>query len=197
MASYVNVPGLSGLKDAAKAFKENVSPLDVLLGVGVGLVAGAVAKKFVALKTSVSVGADGVAKPASFNAASGAGKFVSEYSDSLGAALAGLALFAVQKGNKRAAGHLVGCGAAAVVPLVVNQVPGLLKHVPGLNGYVINPYGMIADDGAYGMIANDNAYGMIANDGAYGSSYVSLPGSMGELRSLSHQIGEEADEYMV
>lgn len=193
MGSFVNVPGLSGLKDAADAFKRSVSPLDVLLGVAVGMVAGAVAKQVVDLKLSVP-GADGSAPK--LNTSQGIGKFVSQYSQSLGAAGAGLALFAAQKGNGRAAGHLVGAVGAAAIPLIVSKVTPEVLKLAKLNGYVLNPYGMIANDGAYGMIANDGAYGMIANDGAYGTSYVQLPG-MSELRAVSQQIGEESDEYMV
>ena len=126
------------------------------------------------------------------------GRNVSKYASNIGSAGAGLVLFAAQKGNKRGAGHLVGAVAAAVVPAVAAKVSEVvLQNVPGLHGYVMNPYGMIANDGAYGMIANDGAYGMIANDGAYGTSYVQLPGAMSELRAISHQIGEEADEFMV
>lgn len=208
MPAYVNVPGLSGLKDAANAFKENVNPFDVLLGVGVGLVAGAVFKQVVDTKLTVAA-AGGTA---TLDASQGLGKFVSTYSASLGSAGAGLALFAAQKGNKRAAGHLVGAVGAAVVPMVAAAVSAkLIEAIPSLHGYYVqNPYGMIANDGAYGMIADDPAYGrfgMIANDPAYGliqqgghlgTAYVQLPGqAMSELRAVSHQIGEEADEYMV
>lgn len=208
MPSYVSVPGLSGLKDAANAFKENVSPLDVLLGVGVGLVAGAVFKQVVDTKLTVAVAG---ATP-TLDATQGLGKLVSQYSASLGSAGVGLALFAAQKGNKRAAGHLVGAVGAAVVPMVAAEVSSrLIAAIPSLHGYYVqNPYGMIANDPAYGlmqqggrlgMIANDPAYGrfgMIANDPAYGTAYVELPGqAMSELRQISHQIGEEADEYMV
>ena len=211
MPSYVNVPGLSGLKDAAQAFKENVSPVDVLLGVGVGLVAGAVFKRVTDLKlTAAQADAAGnIVKAPLLDGSKGFGKFVSDYAASLGSAGAGLALFAAQKGNKRGAGHLVGAVGAAIVPMVAAKVSEVvIKNVPGLGGYVLNPYGMIANDTSYGMIANDASYGnygMIANDGAYGR-YVKLPEqaraelpgqAMSELRQISHQIGEESDEYMV
>lgn len=210
MPAYVNVPGLSGLKDAAAAFKENVSPLDVLLGVGVGLVAGAVFKRVVDLKLATAP----AGQTPTLDVTKGFGKFVSDYGASIGSAGAGLALFAAQKGNKRAAGHLVGAVGAAVVPMIAAKASELvLANVPGLQGYYVqNPYGgysMIANDTAYGMIANDSAYGkfgMIANDPAYGlirngghlgTAYVQLPGAMSELKAISQQIGEEADEYMV
>lgn len=198
MPSYVNVPGLSGLKDAVKSLKENVSPMDVALGAVLGLVGGAVFKQVVDTKLAKRADAAGVVT-GSLDTTQGFGKYVSQYGANLGAAGTGLALYAAQKGSKRGAGHLAGGVIAAVVPFVAAKATSfVLNNVPGLHGYVLNPYGMIANDPAYGMIANDGAYGMIANDPAYGTAYVQLPGAaMSELRQISHQIGEEADEYMV
>lgn len=198
MTAFVNVPGLSGLKDAAHAFKESVNPFDVLVGVGVGLVAGAVGKQLFDAKIAKTVNAAG-AVSGFVDASQGVGRYASQYAAQLAGALAGLGLFAAQKGNKRGAGHLVGAVGGAVLPLVANEVTKrVLPMLPGgLHGYVMNPYGMIANDPSYGMIANDPSYGMIANDPAYGTAYVNLPGSMGELRALSHAIGEDADEYTV
>lgn len=191
MPNYVNVPGLSGLKDMASAFKQSVDPLDVLLGVGVGMVAGAVAKRVVDTKLTAS--AEG--KAPMLDPSKGVGKFVKEWSSQLGSLLVGGALYAAQGGNKRAAGHLVGAVAAAVVPTVATKVSDLvLSNVPGLKGYgayVMSPYG---------VIYNDNSFGTIVNDGTYGN-YVLAPelGRMNELREVSHQIGEVdgGDEYVV
>lgn len=189
MPSYVNVPGLAGLKDAANAFKENVSPLDVALGALLGVVGGAVFKQVLQSK---------VIATGKLDVSQGLGKFVSTYAANLGSAGTGLALFAAQKGNKRGAGHLVGAVGIAVVPALAEKATATLLPMLPFGGYVQNPFGMIANDSAYGMIANDSAYGMIANDPAYGTAYVQLPGAaMSELRQISHQIGEEADEYMV
>lgn len=213
---FGNVPGYAGLKDAVRSFKSPVEPLDVLLGVGVGLVSGAVFKQFVDLKlTSVSVDSAGaVTKAPTLDPTKGIGKFVSQYAKSIGSAGAGLLLFAVQKGSRRGAGHLVGAVGAAVVPEVAAMISRkLIEAVPGLHGYVMDPYGrfgLIANDNAFGthyvnagpamgMIANDGAFGLIANDSAFGTHYVNAGPAMGmaELRAVSQQIGENADEYMV
>lgn len=190
MPNYVNVPGLSGLKDMASAFKQSVDPLDVLLGVGVGMVAGAVAKQVVDAKLTVA--AEG--KAPMLDPSKGIGKFVSQWSAELGSLLAGGVAYAVQKGNKRGAGHLVGAVGAAVVPTLARKVSGfVLTNVPGLKGYgnyVMSPYGVIYNDGSYGVIANDATYG----------NYVMSPElGMAELRTVSHQIGETegGDEYTV
>lgn len=181
MSSYVSVPGLSGLKDAMNAFKQSIDPIDVLVGVGVGLVAGAVGDALITKKLIVP---DEKTGKVMVDPAGGFGKFLQGYGNALSSVLVGGALFMVQGGNKRGAGHLVGATGAAVMPLVISKVAAPLAGslFKGYEGYVMAPYGIIADDRRYGVIVNDPTYG----------NY-----QMAALTSVSQAMGEEADEYTV
>lgn len=173
MSAFVKVPGLSGLKDISKSFSGKVEPLDVLVGVGLGmvssqLIAGYAAKK--ARDDAKSVWAK-----------------LGTYAGPLGAVAVGAALFAAQGGKGRAAGHFVGAVGGGVVPVVAAKVGEKAAEALKLNGYVMAPMGMILPDAAYGMILPDAAYG--ASDEA------SREYQLADLQAYSMANGETED-YM-
>lgn len=179
MANYVS---LNGLKDAANAFKEKVGAVDVLVGVGLGMVVGSLAKGFLLARASKPDAAEWLKK-------------LAPYGDVLGGSGAGLALFLAQKGNKRAAGHLVGAVGGAVIPRiasVVGEKAATALKLQGYGAYVLAPvngYGR-----HMGMIVPDAAYGMIVPDASFGEA--SREYQLAQLAAFSEQNSED-DEYVM
>lgn len=194
--SYVKVPGLSGLKDAANAFKSRVNPLDVVIGAVAGFVGGKVLEAYLVKKNLDDVKAGKT--PAAADSAMG---YATQYATSLGSLATGLALFAAQKGNDRSKGHLVGSAISAVVAPVGTKISAEVNKALKFGDYVTLPYGqlrndfgqLVADPSAFGALYNDSL-GALYNDSLGG--YESLPGSLGDLAATS-AMTNETDEYNV
>lgn len=180
--SYVKVPGLAGLKDAANAFKSRVNPLDVVVGAVAGFVGGKALEAFLAKRQLTS--------PFTDDSAMG---YAKRYATSLGSLATGLALFAAQKGNDRAKGHLVGAGISAVVVPVGTKISAEANKALGFGDYVSLPYGQLRNDFGQ-LVADPTAFGALYNDSLGG--YEALPGSLGDLAATSAATAE-TDEYNV
>lgn len=127
---YRGITSMS-LGDLKSALSSSVKPTDVLVGAVAGL-AGVAAAKYGMGKLDALLATKGYTVP----------ELVGDLSPVLGAAAAGVALYAVQKGSAQGAGHLAGALAGG---LAITAGGLAAKHqIPGFNGVVsVNLKGLI------------------------------------------------------
>ncbi len=151
---------LEGLPDGiVKSFKGSVEPMDVLAGAAIqGIIGPTVHSKL--------FGAEGFLKslsePGGFLAdadSAGAARTWAPYARKAISTLAlAVAAFLLQKGSKRAQGHVVGIVGFSAVDAIGAKVREMLPA--SLQGLVeFNQMGVLTQDDAYGILTADSAYG--------------------------------------
>lgn len=151
---------LEGLPDGiAKSFKGSVEPMDVITGAAIQGVFGPTihSKMFAAdgfLKSLVEPGGFLADKDAA-----GVDRTWAPYArKALSTLVLAAAAWLVQKGSKRAQGHVVGIVGFAAVDAVGAKVREMLPA--SLQGLVeFNQMSMLTQDDAYGILTADSAYG--------------------------------------
>lgn len=133
---------LDGLADGVtNAFKHSVDPVDVLVGAGIQKVLGPTIHgkldEFVYSKVA----------------------FLADYplaKKFLSALATAVAAYALQKGSKRAAGHVVGILGIEAVEVIGEKLRTMLPD--SLKGYIdYQNYGELVQDNAYGILQADNS----------------------------------------
>lgn len=168
---------LDGIGDVFNSFKESVNPVDVLVGATIRKVIGpTIDKKLDELAFS---------KVEFF-------KTQPLLKKVLGAAVMAIAAYMVQKGNKRAAGHVVGILGIDAVEIAGSKLSEMLpaNFLGGLVEY--QGYGVLTQDNAYGLLTQDNAYG------SYQGSYSGEPTAAGmaefaQLSNMNTEVDPEAE----
>jgi hypothetical protein len=151
---------LNGLPDGlAKSFKTSVDPMDVIVGAAIeGVIGPTINKKLWDptdgfLKSLVA--ADGFLADTSAGVARDWPAYVRK---ALSTVLLAGAAYLVQKGSKRAQGHVVGIVGYATVDTFGQKVRDMLPA--SFQGLVeFNQMSILTQDDAYGILTADSAYG--------------------------------------
>lgn len=136
-----------GIKDSlnkmTSAFKAKVDPMDVLWGAIAAQVGGKAVGSMIRKQLTKEPPAAGSLKE----------KLVA-YSDEIGGLAIGAGLFVAQKGQGRAAGHLVGAAAGALLPPVTTYLTAKLAEakVPGFGELMPINYGSYGELVAMGEL---------------------------------------------
>lgn len=162
MISLDGIPG-----ELTQSFKNSVEPMDVIAGAivqrTIGPTVHAKLEEFVYSKITMLADYPMVKKFAS-------------------ALVLAVAALAVQKGNKRSRGHVVGILGVEVIDVVGAKVRELLPA---------SLQGLVEFNGQYGVLTQDNAYGILTADTAYGEPTAD---GMAQLQAITDSMTEADPE---